>query len=471
MGFTRTLSPATLVTTVLLLVTVHGAGQQVINRRPSGRVQPFAAAPEPTVLFAADGLPNDAFGSAVAIAGDLLVAGAYADDHDGDTNAGSAYVFRRTGGAWSDGEKVVPADSEAGDTFGFRVATNGSVVFVAAPEKTVNQIEGAGAVYVFTFDHDTQTWIEGARLVSNEPGANDFFGGGLAAADDTLIVGAVRAGDEGPPASGRCFVFRGQDDQWALDQVLSPSAPVSGEFFGSALALDGDTLAIGSIAWHDDTIYGIGKVHIFQLIGGQWVETGQISAPTVGGDPQPHANFGGPIALNNNTLLVGTNRYDVTMNNETFADAGAVVFYPRDGAEFGEPVLQHAEEPEPYHYWGYDVALAGNSAFVGGPSATVDSLGHAGLVDVFHHIGTEWQVQENPITAQEPASTANFGWALSASGNTLAVGAPIDDTDVAHNTGAVHVVPVAAMPRSESEKTGPIELVPRLNPSFAWQQE
>ncbi len=53
---------------------------------------------------------------------DTAVIGAYAND-DGGTDSGSAYVFARSGVAWSEQAKLTAAsDSAAGDQFGISVA-------------------------------------------------------------------------------------------------------------------------------------------------------------------------------------------------------------------------------------------------------------------------------------------------------------------------------------------------------------
>jgi hypothetical protein len=124
--------------------------------------------------------------------------------------------------------------------------------------------------------------------------------------------------------------------------------------------------------------------------------------------------------------------------------------------------LHHSDEPVSYWYWGYDVALMGSTAFIGHPYDTTNSLLNAGSVEVLEYSHNEWQLKKDPIVAEEPTSPANFGWALSTSGNTLAIGAPIDDTQEAHNTGAVHVYYFEPAARNEPPLPIPVELVPQL---------
>ena len=69
-------------------------------------------------LIASDTQENDGFGSAVVLSGDTALVGAPAEDNAGGANAGSAYVFVRTGTTWSEQVKLTASNAEAGDSFG-----------------------------------------------------------------------------------------------------------------------------------------------------------------------------------------------------------------------------------------------------------------------------------------------------------------------------------------------------------------
>ena len=64
-------------------------------------------------LFASDGSANDYFGTSVAISGNTVVVGAFADDSGANTDQGSAYIFERDQGgtnAWGEVKKLVASD-------------------------------------------------------------------------------------------------------------------------------------------------------------------------------------------------------------------------------------------------------------------------------------------------------------------------------------------------------------------------
>jgi hypothetical protein len=86
---------------------------------------------EQAKLRASDAAGGDAFGAALALSGDTLIAGARFDNVNGNSS-GSAYVYLRQGSVWEFQQELVPADGTALDTFGNAVAVQGDFVAVAA---------------------------------------------------------------------------------------------------------------------------------------------------------------------------------------------------------------------------------------------------------------------------------------------------------------------------------------------------
>ena len=77
-------------------------------------------------LLASDAQSSDVFGYSVSISGDgdTAIVGAYLEDEGGST-AGAAYVFTRSGGTWTEQQKITASDAEAGDEFGRAVSISG----------------------------------------------------------------------------------------------------------------------------------------------------------------------------------------------------------------------------------------------------------------------------------------------------------------------------------------------------------
>ena len=113
------------------------AGDQVrIEVADEGAIYPVTINPTLTQqqkLEASDAGAGDQFGSSVAISGDTAVVGAHSDAGAAGADQGSAYVFVRSGGVWSQQQKLEASDAGAGDLFGVSVAISGETVVVGAP--------------------------------------------------------------------------------------------------------------------------------------------------------------------------------------------------------------------------------------------------------------------------------------------------------------------------------------------------
>ena len=99
-------------------------------------------------IVATDLQAGDQFGKSVAISGDYVVVGAYAEDEEGSA-AGAAYIFHRTGtNTWDAGVKIVATDPQAYDEFGKSVAISGNYAVVGAYGESAGG-SYAGAAYIF----------------------------------------------------------------------------------------------------------------------------------------------------------------------------------------------------------------------------------------------------------------------------------------------------------------------------------
>jgi hypothetical protein len=87
-------------------------------------------------LLASDPVTQDFFGRSVALSsdGNIALIGAYLEDTSPNTNNGAAYVFTRSGGTWTQQQKLLAFDREDGDRFGLSVAMSddGSTFFVSS---------------------------------------------------------------------------------------------------------------------------------------------------------------------------------------------------------------------------------------------------------------------------------------------------------------------------------------------------
>lgn len=235
---------------------------------------------------------ESSLGESVAISGDYAIIGA---DGNSFSTAGTAYVFRRTGeNVWTDGEALVPEfPPSVGDSFGSAVALSGDTAVVGASGASSNE----GRAYLFR--RTGTSWGQGAEL---DPGAyqsNALFGLSLSMTDDTIVVGEPGAGD------GRVVVFERAGTDWSTATV-TPIEPTGGAIansgFGGSVAVSGDFIAVGA-----PDIAPAGAAYLFrQTEGGGWTDT--LFEPA--GTDAARSEFGGAIALDGTTVIVGDDFYD-----------------------------------------------------------------------------------------------------------------------------------------------------------------
>ncbi len=196
--------------------------------------------------------PNDPtadhyFGSCLSVDGGILLIGCNNDDSSGLT-AGSAYAFERNSdtGIWVQTQKIKPSDISTGDFFGtsiqFELSTN--TLVVSASKKDTS----TGAVYTFLRDPDTGLFTQSQKLVASDASTYSSFGYRVALDTNTLIVGAYEEDNTGETDSGAAYIFERNPDTgiWSESQRLMADDRLQNAWFGAAVHLYKDTLAIGS---------------------------------------------------------------------------------------------------------------------------------------------------------------------------------------------------------------------------------
>ena len=181
-------------------------------------------------LTASDGAASDEFGYAVALSGDTAIVGAYADSTDTASQLGSAYVFVRSGGSWTQQQKLTISDGFEGDHFGWSVAISGDTALVGAPSADIGGILNQGAAYVFV--RSGGTWSLQQRLTASDGVANDEFGHSVALSGDTALVGARSADIDDEANQGAVYVFVRSGGTWSLQQKLTACDGAAGDEFG-----------------------------------------------------------------------------------------------------------------------------------------------------------------------------------------------------------------------------------------------
>lgn len=364
----------------------------------------------------------DAFGSAVALEGDVLVVGAPNDDIPGARGAGSAYVFVRAGVSWNLQQKIVASGAGDGDHFGAAVALSGDTIVVGAPAAALR----TGAAYVFV--RTGGVWQPQQTLVAPSP--FDDFGSAVSLDGDSLIVGAPGEDEGGVFGAGAAHVFVRVGASWSLERRLASATPANNAQAGFAVALEGDTAIVGVPG---DPATGIGKVLAFRRAAGIWAVEGTLSAS----EGIPFDGFGRSLALSGDTVIVGSPH----AQDQGVFESGAAYAFVRSGGVWTQQQKLGAAEPRIFDRMGTTVALSGDTAIASAP----DSLVPAGSsVLLFERTAGSWNERQR-ITAFDATFGDGFGTALALSGATAAVGTPGATTAAGFASGAAYVlVPATA---------------------------
>ena len=167
------------------------------------------------------------------------------------------------------------------------------------------------------------------------------------------------------------YTFTLQGEAWAEDKILTASDGASFDYFAGSIAISRDMLIVGDYRKYDFR----GCAYMFVLSGdGSWDEGAGliIRNGIASGD-----RFGWSVALSGDRALIGADESDEKGN-----DSGAAyIFHRVNGVRKEEAKLVPADGASNY-WFGYDVALSGDTAIIGSPLD--DDMGfNSGSVYVF----------------------------------------------------------------------------------------
>jgi hypothetical protein len=131
-------------------VRVGSARVGIGRPQQGGSVQTTAADwKQVTKLAANDRDSGDEFGHSVVVDGDTALVGARYDEDPNGYRAGSAYVFRRSNGSWSQEAKLAANDGDKYDNFGKSVGLDGDTALISAHHDEDPNGNASGSAYVF----------------------------------------------------------------------------------------------------------------------------------------------------------------------------------------------------------------------------------------------------------------------------------------------------------------------------------
>lgn len=377
-------------------------------------------------LTASDGAANDWFGGRVAISGDTAVIGAFTDDIGANTDQGSVYIFVRSGTTWTQQTQFTASDGSASDRFGFSVAVNGDTAVVGAHWDDIGGNVDIGSAYVFV--RSGTTWMQETKLVASDGAANDQFGVRVALSGDTAVVGA-NLDNISASDQGSAYVFVRSGATWSQQAKLIATDAAANDQFGGSVAVDGDTAIVG--AYLDDVGANTdqGSAYVFVRSGTTWTQQAKLIAS----DGAASDTFGS-VAVSGDTAVVGAYIDDVTANG----NQGSAYVFVRAGAGWTQQTKLTASDGAANDWFGSSVAVSGGTVLVSAHLDDIDTNADQGSAYVFRFLGNSWTQEANRVPA-DGAANDFFGEEVAISGDTAIVGALGDDIGANANQGSAYV--------------------------------
>ncbi len=348
---------------------------------------------------------------------------------------------------------VVPSGMES-SPISLAVGSNVVNVRVLAPSGAEREY----AVFVTREEKLDTTYIKASNVT-----AGDDFGYSVAISGNLMAVGATSedssatgiGGNEGNndrSASGAVYVFVRDAGTWKQEAYIKASNTDYNDSFGTAIALDGNTLVVGSPGedsktniigglQSDESSQNSGAVYVFvRDVTGVWSQQAYIKASNNNANDQ----FGSSLAISGDTIAVGAPTEDSAatgiggdQGNNTQQDSGAVYVYTRTVKTWQQQAYIKAWNTDSFDQFGGSVALYGDTLAVGATDEDSNTTGidpqsnesavEAGAAYIFTRSAGKWS-QQAFIKASNAGGGDRFGSVVALGENRLVVGARTEDS-------------------------------------------
>jgi hypothetical protein len=324
--------------------------------------------------------------------------------------------------------QLLAGDGATGDYFGYSVALDGNTAIVGAYLDDIGTNANQGSAYVFT--RSGTSWRQQAQLTAGDGTANDYFGTSVAVSGDTAVVGAYDDTVGANAGQGSAYVFTRSGTSWSQQAQLTAGDGAANDNFGYSVALDGNTAVVGAYA---DTVGANtyqGSAYVFTRSGTSWSQQAKLTA----GDGAALDYFGISVAVSGDTAVVGAYVDDVGANT----DQGSAYVFTRSGTNWSQQAHLTAGDGAANDYFGYSVAVSGDTAVVGAYGNDIGANPNQGSAYVFTRSGTSWS-QQAQLTAGDGATNDLLGVSVAVSGDTAVVGAYGNDVGANIDQGSAYV--------------------------------
>lgn len=339
---------------------------------------------------------------------------------------------------------------DAGDHFGFSIAASGNRFVVGAPREdsdsiidmSDNSLSRAGAAYVYTDPNGDGNWsdiqLEAYLKPSIRFGA-DFFGAAVAMDGNTIVVlKDTETWYPFIPNEIYVFVDVTGDGDWVERNVIT-RPPGAGHWGGAvwtgpgynSIAIQGNRIAVG--AFQDSSSLDFsGAVYVYEDPNSDLDWSDAVETRIQASDQQEGAYFGLSVALDGDVLVAGALFHDETPKSRRSRSTGAAYVYRHAGSSWVEEAKLEAFDRSSNLRFGSRVDVEGDTIVVSAESAV--STGEPGAVYVFRYEAGVWGQQTDyrlQASNGDPGDRFGFG-GLRISGNNIFVATPHEDGELDH---------------------------------------
>lgn len=321
-------------------------------------------------------------------------------------------------------QKLVASDRSVNDQFGSAVDISGNHLVVGSHLKGRTQFHEAGAAYVYQ-KNEYNKWTEVQLLTNSDRAPNDFFGAAVAISGDFMAISAPKEdedelGQAFVNKAGSVYIFgKDQNNVWLEVQKIVASDRDDCDAFGSSVSLAGDDLVIGAP--------GNEAVYVFKRQSGSWLEVDKFTAP----GPQTNTKYGHSVSIAGNRIIVGAPQYSHGPPNCPISISGVAYIYERTkSGEWQYYDKLSSSQPQMHEFFGWSVAISGLSAAVGGymrsetdPADSNTHYGATGAVYIFERdfLGA-WQMVHKALELG-PYNIDYLGYSVDIDGDRVVAGA------------------------------------------------
>jgi len=347
---------------------------------------------------------RSAFGGAVAMAGTV----AFVGEARGAT-PGRVHIYQRSGVAWRAAGTLSAPDPQVNDGYGATLATDGRALLVGRVDLVFGPDSGRGAVHAYQRQANG-SWAPAGVLVAPTRMARASFGAAIALAGDLALVGA--------PADGNGVVHlfeRQADGSWRSAGTLPAGESAAGDRFGSAIAIDGDRLAVGAPGRASNK----GAIFTYtRAADGRWTPEAVVLSARVA----DNARLGSSVLLKGKRLVAGAPGALIIPGQGAGSVGMVAVFDYSDVAEIWRERRAFTSFDYSGSRFGQSLGMAGDELWVGAPGS---ERGTGRIYRLRPDRDGAWLgMQTLDVPGVEPGAT--FASAFAISGDQAAIGMPND---------------------------------------------